>query len=647
MDDIPFFDTTPYSMRGGIFADAFPAPPVAHPPEPRTAAATAAPAPDHGEPTESGAGMEDVKLVHRSHSADALVDKDDSVVDHEQGPPEPDAGVQRAETIPGGTARKRRTWFGGGKSGESDGDDEAHARGRSADAAGIQVMVTQDEAPAMPERPPLPRRRSQGSRSVSGASTSARPSSPPPAPASSPGAGLSTSAPSAPSPVAAPAAASAPASPASSSFLSALKSRGAGMAEKQPAIKEAMRKWGVGVNWAAGLRKHDNSASSNSVSAPERETEREFLEADHGDVWSGDDAGRRGASPRGSYADLRKKVERREQERLREAGESGTESIDIPGVEQEADAASLDLRRSTSRTSSIRLSPTRGGHAPFLSPSAPKTTTGLQTAARTPTATRSGSPPPPERRVGEKGVAPTIALNDPPVPAPPVPIRAQPPKAATMTIPGIHARHKGEVMGFGSAPPLQPSSSSTVDAGSSSSAAAPDAPHGTAGKTMQSVYRLFRGGAGGEAGDGASEARAEEPRSGTVAASPTSGPPPLPPRAQPTPTPTPTPLAEVRAESPASPPAFSPASQALKSVAEQDAAARQPPSLPRRRTSQSSAPSRRAAGPGDAASIVAEPAAAAQWEWEAVSTAAPAGSGWRPPLPPRRGSTRLPETAVP
>ena len=36
-----------------------------------------------------------------------------------------------------------------------------------------------------------------------------------------------------------------------------------------------MRKWGVGVNWVAGLRKHN--ANSNSMSP----REREFLEAGH------------------------------------------------------------------------------------------------------------------------------------------------------------------------------------------------------------------------------------------------------------------------------------------------------------------------------------------------------------------------------
>ena len=57
----------------------------------------------------------------------------------------------------------------------------------------------------------------------------------------------------------------------------------------------------------------------------------------------------RAVSPRGSYADLRKKVGRLEQERLRGAGESGTDSVDIPGVERETDAALLGHRRSTRR----------------------------------------------------------------------------------------------------------------------------------------------------------------------------------------------------------------------------------------------------------------------------------------------------------
>lgn len=53
-------------------------------------------------------------------------------------------------------------------------------------------------------------------------------------------------------------------------------------AEKQPEIKEAMRKWGVGVNWAANLQNKDKAAGRGKA---------DWEEDGHGAPWDGHVAG--------------------------------------------------------------------------------------------------------------------------------------------------------------------------------------------------------------------------------------------------------------------------------------------------------------------------------------------------------------------
>jgi hypothetical protein len=60
-----------------------------------------------------------------------------------------------------------------------------------------------------------------------------------------------------------------------------------------------------------------------------------------------------------------------------------------------------------------------------------------------------------------------------------------------MTIPGIHARHRGEVMALGSAPPP----AKVEDAAEGKGGAIAEGERGTgAGKAIHNVYRLFRDG---------------------------------------------------------------------------------------------------------------------------------------------------------
>ena len=730
MDDIPFFDTTSYGLRGGIFADAFsraggassPVEDSATTGTTGTAAAATSTATDsaggstspntnttslsrategdshtshdalhishnnhdHTEAPLPSSPSSSLLKRHRTLSVDAVSRREHATT---AGGVSEGENMVRATTIGGtaasGGARKRRTWFGKREdSGEwgIEGGSGAGGRGRekagSDASANPKVVVTLDGEGQQDEKRvqhviSTADGASGGAKSstktAAGLSTSApTPSSgmssaswgaeasenaPPTSHGRSPSdAGSSASdlvpasSPTPPPPLPPPQSSSSP-----SSFLNTLKARSAGMAEKQPVLKEAMRKWGVGVNWAAGLRK-DGAGGRERVregerEERERERERGREEADHGEFWDGGREGSGGeGSVRGSYADLRRKVEEREQERLRNASGSGsaesgsisghnnhgggarpaTRPIDIPGAEQQeqdrdgrgfpggspSPRRAPSVRSDTSISSIRKMSPQSSGGG-FLSPTAPRTTTELHTSVRTP----SGSPRSAEFFGGAAGVGPGaggLLLDERegvPTPIQVMPIRAQP-KGATMTIPGIHARHRGEVMALGSGGVKGEEGSDGSGNGDGKGARAGDGEggaNGGAGKTIQSVYRLLRRGngpgqAGGEA-EGPGDVKGGSVPSGEGVAVNASGSPNgsgggVPPSPSPsTPATTTTPILP-----PPLPPRGavhgvaqgmlvdgidSPASQALKSVVQQDAAARQPPPpLPIRRGSE-------------------------------------------------------------
>ncbi|KAF8578377.1 hypothetical protein K439DRAFT_487466 [Ramaria rubella] len=685
MDDIPFFDTSTYALRGGIFADAFP--PTSTSTATTTATTTAtvptaaattttvstttttiAPTSSHDKSASPQREIDTTdnnqKHVQRARSADVLMDKED----------QKDAGASmvRVQTMgaANGNARKRKSWF-TAKDGSGGSVVDKNRRERSSSDAddNLTVFVTEEEdsqeqaSGAPGQRPILPQRRSQASRSVSVSRTQQRTPVAVPPPSSHGGPGLSTSAPSSSSPTSPDSPApSPPTSATSSSFLSTLKSRGAGMAEKQPVIKEAMRKWGVGVNWAAGLRKGDREGREGSRErGREREVDRDIdMEADHGEVWGGRSASGNGKeSTRVSYADLRRKVEERKEREREKAVETGlgsstsgsaggsastTRPIDIPGTDRPSQlglSPSPERRSQEGRTPSIRsdTSPARKISPPgsFLAPSAPRTTTELHTTLRT----TSPSPihPPSRKPSGSESLLPDLPT---PVHAP-APIRAQP-KAATMTIPGIHARHRGEVMALGSEP--KPSEAVPVDSQQQAST--------TGGTAIQSVYRLLRGTAGqGEAPHMQDETSLNRSSTAATATAPSltkPTPPPLPPRSQTIP---------IGAEPPVDP-VVSPASQALKSVVQQDAARQPgPPPLPARKVSASPTQTPRAALSGteeaqpvsslslsssSAVSSSSHSPSPNSTEHNADATSAAlslSNEKWRPPLPPRRNGSSI------
>lgn len=710
MDDIPFFDTTSYALRGGIFADAFTeAGREETTTSPLNSTATtitttgasestsagttpAIPATDqnHRTPNEmthatNALASTPSKPIYHTRSADALV-----AVEHDTANNGDQASIG-AEANGATGARKRRTWLG-----KTDGlgDDVSTENGyeqriwsqeREGRDETVKVLVTQDkesqDATQRPLQPHSPRAISiSGSSPGAEGATRQRLSTSAPSPTSS----SSHFPPASPPPDHSPTPSRSEQGSATPSFFSTLKSRSAGMAEKQPVLKEAMRKWGVGVNWAAGLRKEGRDKDRER--AREKEWDRDSglnidMEADHGVFWKGaretsDAEGRR----RGTYADLRRKVEERERERLgtvssgsNDSG-SGSRPIDIPGMERVGDVLSSkspsrtpSIRSETSTSSVRRVSPQGVSGNGFLNPSAPRTTTELHTTVPIPSSPPLHAEPfPPEgSRQHPESTHNTIflspPLDEPTTPTFGTPIRAQP-KAATMTIPGIHARHRGEVMALGSEP-LKPE-----DAGETRGVTSDGEGRAGTGKTIQSVYRLLRGGNAqasasvesvgqgvtgvGESGGGTLPSTvAPDPHRRPI-------PPPLPPRSSTQPLPV--------KSSPSTPEreVDSPASQALKSVVQQDAA-RQPPLLPMRRTSGlsfrstdamtvSSSPASLSPSPS-ASTVPTSPSPSdpdGSWlaltpEQEATtpsSVMTPTAEGrekWRPPLPPRRSTSSI------
>lgn len=209
-----------------------------------------------------------------------------------------------------------------------------------------------------------------------------------------------------------------------SSFLSTLKSKAGDKQALSNTAKEAMRKWGV---WAL---KKDNGGNP----SPE----------DLADVGPSDHR-LRTESTRGhqSYAETRAAViERREREQSARIN-GGASPIPIPqgGDGEKARSPSLSGGRMTSYSS--------GSSSPGLARS-------LGDVSNDPFKDRDF----------------TEAAEE--IPAPSL-IHTQPSQARTMTIPGIHASHRGDVMSMGNFAPISPALESKPK-----------------GPTIQSMYRLWK-----------------------------------------------------------------------------------------------------------------------------------------------------------
>ena len=517
MDDIAFFESSPYQHRGGIWADASreehrpadllrTAPdgteedrvPVSAPASfPSSAPGSSSPS---GTPTPVASDLEGTNL-HRTRSVptDRSASSSSSEVD---GLP-----VSRATSVSGltatastnGTSARRRTWFSGIQNGEAEasasnaaghaGSPDAVERGRTlgmdnshmrrssstpnAVAQELDVQTprgAEDDGASGSHLSPIPIKRSssQHSHASSSQDTSAS-SSLDNASSSGPTESLFASF-RAKSPATSEKAL--PAASPTTTFFQTLKSR-----DKQAisnSAKEAMRKWGV--NWG-GLKKGEHKAADDGGDAEQRrEMEaREQRERERQE---------QSLRSRPQYAEVRAAVEQRkggQPESMLAPAFEPVEAAAIPGKSYGKQRAPSVSSAHGSLTGSAAGSIASASRSSSPRPGAATLGVGLDVQSAS-GADGPALPPPVSRartvsHVSQPGdVTHNLQTSLPPDedehPAQPIHTQPLPPK--TMTIPGIHASHRGEVMSMGYAPPTPPP------------AEAKKAP------AIQSVYRLWK-----------------------------------------------------------------------------------------------------------------------------------------------------------
>ncbi|KAM5536000.1 hypothetical protein V8D89_010258 [Ganoderma adspersum] len=553
MDDISFFESSQHERRGGIWADAsrHEQAPTLSGEQPTTTDDTNTPSAYSSEASKSDVADSQRPAVARSHSAEEV-----QQTTTETSPPDA-APAPRANTVDASlsvgtsTAAKRRTWF------SSAGDEssvsvaalfnatppeEQDSRGRRLDADTLAarrsslpnftgLLETQDDrglhsddafeearrlAPALPaRRSPSEHSRSASSRATSISSSQAGDVSDDASDSQfanfrskSPANGITS-----PRQTAASQA---------STFFQTLKSRASDKQALSNTAKETMRKWGV--SW--GNFRRDVAGSGQPDEVPD---------AGHGDQRRPDS---RLSTVRPSYADLRAAVEeRREREQRapsqdpssRSNGTSASEPIPVP---QSSDTKGKDRAESASPGNvPVDTSPTSSSNAMKPGASAMPRPESPNTLERTDSQVSSSSQ---QSASHTLGIVPVEEEH-----RPPSTIHTQPLPPKTMTIPGIHASHRGEVMSMGYAPPP------------------PAVPLEPKKAPLQSVYRLLKNpafgsttatrsepapvsqtGFTGHDQDSASAEDVTEDVSSTVTSPgplpPRPVPPPLPPRAAPT-----------------------------------------------------------------------------------------------------------------
>jgi hypothetical protein len=241
-----------------------------------------------------------------------------------------------------------------------------------------------------------------------------------------------------------------------SSFFSTLKSRAGDKQALSNSAKEAMRKWGV--NWG-GFRKDGASgnATLDDVSDQGSMDSRRRVDGNNNIL---------AHQTRASYAEVRAAVaERRGKGGVEEGLISPTPTWDGAGMEHEAsqsmspssgepipvvEIVAAAANSSRPRLDSLDVNGASKVHARSVSRTLTETS-------------KTGSE-------GHEASIPTDSDSS----SPPQPIHTQPLQAKTMSIPGIHASHRGDVMSMGYVAP------------STSGDAKPKNP------TIQSVYRLWK-----------------------------------------------------------------------------------------------------------------------------------------------------------
>ncbi|EMD32519.1 hypothetical protein CERSUDRAFT_87837 [Gelatoporia subvermispora B] len=453
MDDISFFDSSKYQHRGGIWADASrqePSPPVSPPqsavPDDERSVASA-PLAESSKPA-----MDDVErppLPERSHSAEEVQTESKTSATSESGPVRP--GASSVSTSPPGTSpTRRRTWFGAQEMAAAASSSSSLGgvgpidvpRGRSSDTEStksrrsVSTPIPKDGAdtntdalhpleedtseylsPA-PRRSPSTHSRSSAGHTDDGGFTSASESeAPAPAQRTHKVSQSSSSSSAWRNP---------PSSP--TSFLQTLKSRAGDKQALSNTAKEAMRKWGM--NWGA---KRENGNGNNIGGG----TDERSTESAQGDRERMDDS--RAHRVRPSYAEVRAHVAHRKERERVDPGDASANA-------EQSSSGPIPIPQSD-RGKEVSPSPPSSHDAHLLAP----------TYSSGASVSPSVSPRPESRSVSpmhRTESLPPLAPDEPE--QPPSPIHTQPPPPKSMTIPGIHASHRGEVMSLGYAPPPHP-----------------------------------------------------------------------------------------------------------------------------------------------------------------------------------------------
>ncbi|PIL31508.1 hypothetical protein GSI_06210 [Ganoderma sinense ZZ0214-1] len=566
MDDISFFESSQYQHRGGIWADAsrHEQAPTLSGEQSTTAADTNTPSALSSEASKSDVVDTQRPAIPRSHSAEGVQQTTTGTSPPDAAPAPRANTVDATLSVGTSTAAKRRTWFSSAEDESSvsvaspfnaTSPEEQDSRGRRLDADTLAarrsslpnfngVSETRDNRihsedvfeEARRLAPALPTRRSPSEHSRSASSRATSISSSHAGDGSDDGSDSQFANFRSKSPANGTTSPRQTAASQASTFFQTLKSRAGDKQALSNTAKETMRKWGV--SW--GNFRRDVAGSGQSDEVPD---------AGHGDQRRPDS---RGSTVRPSYADVRAAVEeRREPQREQRApaqdpatpasvsrsnGASALASEPIP-VPQSSSEKGKQKQRADSASPGNEIAPVD---------SSPASTSGaMKTGASA--MTRPESPNMLERTESQvssssqQSAGHTLSI----VPQeedhrPPSTIHTQPLPPKTMTIPGIHASHRGEVMSMGYAPPP------------------PAVPLEPRKAPLQSVYRLLKNPAFGSATpatrsdlapvsqsgftghdqDSVSAEDASEDVSSTVTSPaplpPRPVPPPLPPRAAPT-----------------------------------------------------------------------------------------------------------------
>jgi hypothetical protein len=472
MDDVAFFETLPYQHRGGIWPDA------------RRL--------NLDPSTMSGPSLLDAPTVNVPPQSQEVSTAPPSLLDVQPqsaeeltvpglSPPRPALPVRATALSEPGTATaptkphaRRGSWFSNMMDGEGSGGSPPREpegiRSLATSVEGVSASATQI-APAQgnlhidqangsgrntPEPPPI-LRRSSSQTSISGEQSQGDVLTSP----------LSTSAPSTPAAHRKGSSSSGNTSLNASSLLATLKSRAGDKEALSKSAKEAMRKWGV--NWPGSKRdsqdRQDSETPDHAVAVGAVDSRPPQMESTlmH--------------KARASYAEVRRAVaERKEKEREHGTGvyvyDSPSTPIPIPNPSSGPPKA-IPIPSTPKATDCSPLNDVNVGGPSSSSLYARTRSDSVEVDPRNLQA-RSQSRASERSRGSDRGVE---ELADPEGSLPPAAIfTQQPSQAKTMTIPGIHASHRGEVMSMGYVPPQTLNSS-----------------EGKAkNPTIQSVYRLWK-----------------------------------------------------------------------------------------------------------------------------------------------------------